>query len=907
MPSHSQFLSNRPLENCAIAMLLNLTHCDETLLQSLSQQFDLQEFQLGDVLFDASKMDQQVLYVIDQGRVRLLCQSPQQQREVSVGVLEAGDSFGIDARFDQSPLGYRAIAASSGQIASIPLTVLERWLLELPELAQRLQQQTQQRQQQIAAKITSSRQSEMPLRKSLRSVAALQADSPVAAKVASTVVHQPRPLLWSRQPFIEQQSTADCGVACLAMVGQYWGRRWKLHELRQVAGVGKTGLTLKNLASTAEQLGFQARSVRASLGRMQEQQRPWIAHWDGEHYVVVYRVTRQRVHFSDPALGKRSLSLQEFQARWTGYALLLEPTEQLQSSSAKQSTLGRFWQFLAPHRAVIIQIILVSLLIQFISLLTPLFTQIILDRVITQKSFPTLHVFTIGLLLFSVWGVGLTAVRQYLLDYLSNRVDLTLISRFISHTLILPLKFFETRHVGDIITRVQENQKVQLFLTRQAIITWLDALMVFVYLGLMFHYNWKLALLVVTIIPVLVFVVLAATPFLRRISREIFYRETQETSSLVELLTGIQTVKATASEQALRWRWEDRLTDTINAQFRGQRFANRLQTTNGLIHTIGSTALLWIGASLVIQDELTVGQFVAFNLLIGNVMSPVLALTGLWDEFQEVLVSIERLNDVFETQPEETPQTAQVVLPPLQGEICFEQVTFRHGDAEQNALQTVSFEVQPGETVAIVGTSGSGKTTLINLLQGFYQPNRGRILVDGHDLRHVSLKSLRSQIGVVPQDCFLFSGTILENITLFEPDIPLEAAVEAAKLADAHRFIQDLPLGYQTKVGERGMTLSGGQRQRIAIARALVRNPRILILDEATSSLDAESERRLQQNWSRVLGTCTTILISHRLSTIGQADRILVLDQGVLIEQGSHDQLIANRGKYYYLVQQQGT
>jgi ATP-binding cassette, subfamily B, bacterial HlyB/CyaB len=832
------------------------------------------------------------LYLIYTGRVRILSQNPQQQRDISVMVLEAGQSFGADRRFDAEALDYRAIAASSGAIARISLSVLERWLTELPELAQQIQQQTQQRQQQIAAKT---------------GAAVLPIESePIAIKASQTKsIRKPRPPLWQTQPFVEQQSQADCGVACLAMIGQYWGKRWSMNSLRQMASVGRSGATLSNLAGAAELLGFQARSVRASLGRMQEHRRPWIAHWQGEHYVVVYQVKRDRVQFADPALGKKSVSIREFEASWTGYALLLEPAQQLQASSKEKSTFLRFWEFLTPYRSIISQIIAISLLIQFLGLLTPLFTQIILDRVIVQKSMPTLHIFSIGLLLFSVWGIGLVSVRQYLLDYLSNRVDLTLISRFVSHTMLLPMKFFETRYVGDILTRVQENQKVQLFLTRQAIITWLDVLMAFVYLGLMFHYNWKLTLLVICLIPALVILVFTATPFLRRISREIFNRETLETSSLVEMLTGIQTVKSTASEQSLRWRWEDRLTETMNAQFRGQRFANRLQTIGGFINTIGSTALLWFGASLVIQGELSVGEFVAFNMLLGNVMGPVMALTGFWDEFQQVLISLERLDDIFETKPEEVAQSNQVILPPLEGEIRFDQVTFRHGDSERNTLQSISFSIQPGETVAIAGTSGSGKTTLVNLLQGFYHPNSGRVLVDGHDLQHVSLKSLRSQIGVVPQDCFLFSGTILENITLFEPEVPLEAAIAAAKLADAHGFIQDLALGYQTKVGERGMTLSGGQRQRIAIARALLKNPRILILDEATSALDTESERRLQQHWSHILGTCTTLIVAHRLSTIRQADRILVLDQGILVEQGTHTELIAKRGKYYYLTQQQ--
>ncbi|HEY9598079.1 MAG TPA: ABC transporter transmembrane domain-containing protein, partial [Cyanophyceae cyanobacterium] len=657
---------------------------------------------------------------------------------------------------------------------------------------------------------------------------------------------------WRGYPFIQQQSSSDCGAACLAMIGRYWGKQWTVNTLRNLLGVGRSGASLKSLAKASDTLGFSASPVRASLSRLVERKQPWIAHWQGDHYVVVYRVRGDRILIADPALGKRSLSRAEFTASWTGYALLLEPTERLKTTPNEKTSLRSFVGAIWPYRSLIGQIILASLLIQLFGLITPLFTQVILDRVVVNKSFITLHVFSLGLLLFGIWRIGLTAMRQYLLDYFANRLDLTLVSGFISHTLTLPLKFFESRSVGDIITRVQENQKLQRFLTRQAVTAWLDALMVFVYLGLMAYYNWHLTLLVLALIPPIVILTVVASPFLRGVSRQIFTEEAGQNSSLVEMMTGIATVKAAAAERELRWRWEDRLTSTLNARFRGQKLANTLQSTSGLIHTLGSTALLWYGATLVIQNQLTIGQFVAFNMLIGNVINPVLALVALWDELQEVMVSVERLNDVFSATPEESPHKPLMVLPRIRGDVAFENVTFRYGqEEERNTLGNITFEVNSGQTIAIVGRSGSGKSTLINLLQGLHHPTSGRILIDGHDIRHVSPSSLRSQMGVVPQECFLFSGTILENITLHSDDFTLEQAVEVAKLAEAHHFIQDLPLGYNTKVGERGTNLSGGQRQRIAIARALLKNPRILILDEATSSLDTESERRFQQNLAR--------------------------------------------------------
>ena len=711
---------------------------------------------------------------------------------------------------------------------------------------------------------------------------------------------------WQRYPFIQQQSSSDCGAACLAMIGQYWGKRFSLNTLRNLAGVGRSGASLKGITTAAESLGFQARPVRASLSRLSDQNNPWIAHWEGNHYIVVYQVKGDRVLVADPAVGKRPLSRAEFTTGWTGYALLLDPTLQLEAIPSEKNSLGRFWQLLWPYRAIIGQIILASLLLQVFGLITPLFTQIILDKVVVNKSFVTLHVFAIGLILFGIWRIGLTATRQYLLDYFSNRLDLIFISGFINHTLRLPLKFFESRQVGDIITRVQEAQKIQVFLTRQAVSTWLDTLMVFVYIGLMSYYNWNLTLLVLALIPPLVILTVVASPFLRQVSREIFKEDAGQNSLLVEMMMGVATVKAAASEQEVRWRWEERLTSMLNVKFKGQNLGNGLQSTGGLINTLGSTALLWYGATLVMQDQLSIGQFVAFNMLLGNVINPILALVNLWDEFQEVLVSVERLNDIFLAKPEESPQTPLLTLPKLRGDVKFENVTFRYDEDEQrNTLQNISFEVHSGQTIAIVGRSGSGKSTLVKLLQALYHPTSGQINVDGHDICQVSPQSLRSQMGVVPQECFLFSGTVLENITLYRNEYTLEQAIEAAKLAEAHAFIQSLPLGYNTKVGEQGSMLSGGQRQRIAIARALLGDPRILLLDEATSSLDTESERRFQQNLARISRDRTTFIIAHRLSTVRNADCILVLDRGVLVECGTHDQLMALQGLYYHLAIQQ--
>jgi HlyB family type I secretion system ABC transporter len=712
--------------------------------------------------------------------------------------------------------------------------------------------------------------------------------------------------LWQTYPHIEQQSSSDCGAACLAMISRYWGKSIGINYLRELIGIGRSGASLKNLAVAAEKLGYHARPVRASLSRIVEQKNPWIAHWQGDHYVVVYRVKGDKVLIADPAAGKSEKDRSEFLAFWTGFALLLEPTDNLANAPTEKRTLSRFFTLLLPYRSVSLTIIIASILIQLIGLVSPLFTQIILDQVVVSRSQSTLNVLVVGMLLFGVLGGGLSSIRTYLLSYLSNRLDLTMISGFINHALNLPLKFFESRRVGDIITRVQENQKIQQFLIGNVLLSWLDFFTGFVYMGLMLYYNWKLTALILCLIPPIVLLTLTATPLLRKVSRERFNATADQNSSLVEMMTGISTVKSVTAEKDLRWRWEELLTHQLNVQFKGQKLAINLGFLSNMINTVGGAALLWYGATLVIKGELSIGQYVAFNMMKGYIISPVLVLVGVWDELQEVLISVERLNDVFDAKTEEPLQADKLSLPKLNGDLELDNVTFRYdGDEETNILQNISLKVRAGQTVAIVGRSGSGKSTLVKLIQGMYHPVNGNISIDGHNLKHISLQSLRSQMGVVPQSCYLFSGTILENITLYRSEFTLEEVIATAKVAEAHAFIQALPLGYNTKVGERGDNLSGGQRQRIAIARAFLGDPPILILDEATSSLDTESERRFQDNLARLSRNRTTFIIAHRLSTVRNADCIVVLDRGLIVEQGNHDQLFAQKGLYYELAKQQ--
>jgi HlyB family type I secretion system ABC transporter len=706
--------------------------------------------------------------------------------------------------------------------------------------------------------------------------------------------------LWHRYPFIQQQSSSDCGAACLAMVSQYWGKRFSLNTLRKLAQVDKSGASLSGLAAAAETLGYDTLTVRASLSKLEWQTTPWIAHWQEIHYVVVWQIKGDRVIISDPAIGKRSLSREEFAANWTEYAVILHPTERFQAIESEKISHARYLQLFWDYRRLLSKIILISLLLPIFGLVTPLFAQLFLDQVMPLKSSITLNVFVGSFLFFGIFRMAIVALRQHLLDYFANQIDLTLTGNFIRHALELPLDFFASRQVEDIISRVQENRKIQQFFTGHAVNAIINGLCAVVYIGLMAFYNLPLTLLVSLVVLAIAILNLAANPFINQVSREIAKESVVQNSSIVEAIANITTVKGAAAEHSISSSWQERFMAMLKVRFQGQKLANNLQLISNLVNHLGTTAVLWFGATLVMSEQMTIGQFVAFNMAYSNVLNPVLALVGVWDKFQEALISIERLNDVFGCVAEENLQKPLSVLPPISGEVVFENVSFSYNQDERNILQNISFKVKPQQTIGIVGASGAGKSTLVNLLAGLYPASAGRILIDGHDIADVSLQSLRSQLGVVPQECFLFSGTIWENITLFDSKFTLDQAIAAAKLAEAHSFIEALHDGYNTQVGQ-GFMLSHEQRQRIAIARALVRNPRIFILDEAISSLDA-SQRRFQQNLARL--TRTTFIIAHDPGVVRNADCILILDRGILVEQGTHEELMAIKGIYYHLSQQ---
>ena len=713
--------------------------------------------------------------------------------------------------------------------------------------------------------------------------------------------------LTKRYPYYAQHSASDCGAACLVMIGRFWGKYFSVSRLRDMTNAGRSGASLRALASAAESVGFATRPVKATLEKFAEQSLPAIAHWEGNHFIVVYQITKTHVTVGDPALGQRTITRKDFTSGWTGYALLLQPTSLLKDAQNQDVGLWKFFELVKPHYKVLLEVFIASIVMQLFGLVTPIFTQLLLDRVLVQRSVATLNAVGLGMIVFGLFSIVMNAVRTYLLAHTANRISVSLLVGFIKHTFRLPLSYFESRYVGDIISRIQENQKIQSFLTGQALSIVLDMLTLVIYLSLMFWYSWKMALFVLVTVPPFFILAIASTSILRRISREIFNAGAKESSYIIESLTGICTVRSLAIEQTVRWRWEELLNDLVRKGFNAKVVGIRLSMLSGAINTFTSASLMWFGAWQVIQGELSVGQLVAFNMLVGNVLGPFQRFSQLWNQFQEIIISTERLNDVLEAQPEEDLHNKpRKSLGTLSGHIRFDNVTFRyHPESKNNVLENISFEIKPEQMVALVGRSGSGKTTLSKLILGLYPPTDGKVLIDNQDVNGISLRSLRSQVGVVDQDTFLFGGTIRENIAIAHPEATLDEIIQAAQLAGADEFIQQLPMGYETQIGEGGGLLSGGQRQRLAIARALLGNPRLLLFDEATSHLDTESERIIQNNLKTILKGRTSVIIAHRLSTVRNADLIMVMDKGVLVESGTHDELIAKQGNYYYLNQQQ--
>ena len=696
-------------------------------------------------------------------------------------------------------------------------------------------------------------------------------------------------------------------LACFQMLTQLMKLPFRRDSIEKVLQDNiRRGLkpSLQLCGQLAASLGLHVMAAKVPAVSGTRLQVPSMLPWKGG-FALVVASNEQGLRLASPKHGLINLTPDDLEESFPeGIELLL--MERSNATPDQKFGPGWFWPALKRYRSVLIQVLAASFVVQLFTLANPLLIQVIIDKVISQRSLDTLQVLGFALVVVTILEGILNSLKTFLFAETTNRIDQRLGSEVIDHLLRLPLGYFDRRPVGELGTRVAELEKIRNFLTGQALTTILDAAFSVIYILVMIVYSWLLTLIALSVLPIQIGLTLLGAPLFRRQYRAAAEDNAKTQSHLVEVLTGIQTVKAQNVEMVSRWRWQEFYSNYIARTFEKTITGTALNQTSQVLQKISQLMVLWIGASLVLSGELTLGQLIAFRIISGYVTQPLLRLSTIWQSIQELKVSFERLADVIDT-PQESNEVdkSKVMLPPIQGQVRFENLTFAFGPGKPDVLKDVNLEIKPGTFVGIVGQSGSGKSTLMKLLPRLYAPDKGRILIDDYDIDKVELYSLRRQIGIVPQDPLLFSGTVSENIALTNPDASSEEIVSAARLANAHDFIMELPSGYSTPVGERGANLSGGQRQRVAIARTLLSNPKLLVMDEATSALDYETERKVCDNLHGKLVDQTVFFITHRLSTIRQADVIVMMHQGAIVEIGSHDELMKHRGRYFALYRQQ--
>nr|WP_244281346.1 ABC transporter transmembrane domain-containing protein [Synechococcus sp. UW106] len=706
---------------------------------------------------------------------------------------------------------------------------------------------------------------------------------------------------------IRAEGEAEELMACMQMLAQLMGLKLRRDAIERVLNDAVTrgqGINLQLIGQLSTMLGLHAVGGRMQPDQAQQLQTPSIVRI-GTSTALAIASNEAGLLLASPSQGWREVSVEELaELAPEGFDVALVE----RTSATQEQRFGPSWFLPAikRHRSALIQVLAASFVVQLFTLANPLLIQVIIDKVISQRSLDTLQVLGMALIAVTLFEGVLNSLKTFLFQQTTNRIDMRLGSEVIDHLLRLPLGYFDRRPVGELSTRIGELEKIRNFLTGQALTTVLDGAFSVIYIGVMCLYSWQLTIVALLVVPIQITFTILGAPLFRKQFRNAAKENAKTQSHLVEVLTGIQTVKAQNVEMVSRWKWQEYYNRYIARSFEKTITGTTLNQISTVLQKISQLLVLWIGASMVLGGELSLGQLIAFRIISGYVTQPLLRLSGIWQRIQELRVSFERLGDVVDTPMEsDGVDQSKVALPSVKGRIKFENVSFCFGPSKPDVLSHVNLEIQPGSFVAIVGQSGSGKSTLMKLLSRLYSPREGRVLIDGYDIDKVELYSLRRQIGIVPQDPLLFSGSVQDNIALTSPDARSEDVISAAEVACAHEFIMEMPDGYSSDVGERGAGLSGGQRQRVAIARTLLSRPKLVIMDEATSALDYENERRISENLRMSLQDCTVMYITHRLSTVKRADQIVMMHQGAVVEQGTHKQLMEAKGRYYALYRQQ--
>ena len=707
-----------------------------------------------------------------------------------------------------------------------------------------------------------------------------------------------------KYPFFAGKGVVKETLACFQMLCDRFEVKYRQEVIQRiVVNQQKTGaIDLNFCAAVADLLGLQVQQITIPVAKLASIPTPALIAYE-DSFAVVYDTSVKEVVLGIPSVGIKRRRLDIFADLWgqSGTVLLLQP----KADTPKQK-FGLTWFFPAiiRYRRVLLEVLLASFFVQLFGLVNPLMTQVIIDQVIGGNSIDTLHVFGILMVILTLFEALLGGLRTYLFSDTTNRIDMGLASQVIDRLVRLPMSYFGKRTTGELATRVQELENIRSFLTGTALTVLLDVVFSVIYIAVMLFYSPMLTFAALSVVPLLIILTVVFSPILRHLLREKAIRHADTQSYLVEVINGMETVKSQNIELRSRMAWQEHYGHFISAGFKAIKISAVAGSLNTFLNKLSTLLVLWVGAYLVLESKLTLGELIAFRIIAGYVTNPLLRLSQLWQQFLETALSIERLGDILDHTEESPPeQQHNLPMPPITGAVTYEDISFSFAGNDQLQLKQVNVEIAAGSFVGIVGQSGSGKSTMMKLLPRFYQPQSGRIFIDGYDIAKVELYSLRRQLGVVPQNPLLFNGTIHENIALNSPDADVEAIIEAAKIAAAHDFIMNLSEGYNTPVGERGAALSGGQRQRIAIARAVLQNPRLLILDEATSALDYETEQQLCRNLAQKFAGRTVFFITHRLSTIRDADLILMMANGVIEEQGTHAELMALQGRYSCLYQ----
>ena len=705
------------------------------------------------------------------------------------------------------------------------------------------------------------------------------------------------------RPVATEDSPPSSGIGAVVGMLRFHGLPVEAEQVRHSLGDSPP---LAEIIRHLRRAGLRAQAVRVGSKGLPRAPLPAIAGQTDGGFILLAKIGDDRVLLLDSATQRPRIEPRaDFEAAWDGHLILVSRRAGL-GELARRFDITWFLGAVHKYRWILGEVLVASLFLQIFGLISPLFFQVIIDKVLVHRGLSTLDVLIVGMVGIGLFEALLGGLRTYVFAHTTNRIDVELGARLFRHLLALPLPYFQARRVGDSVARVREIENVRQFITGSALTLVIDLLFTVVFLAVMAVYSVFLTAIVLASLPLYVAVSVAMTPLFRHRLQERFQRGAENQAFLVEAITGVETLKSMAVEPQMQRRWEEQLAGYVSSSFAVTTIGNVATQLIQVISKLATAGVLFFGARAVMDGAMTVGELVAFTMLAGRVSQPVLRLAQIWQDFHQTRLSIDRLGDILNTPPEAGVGAGRTALPAIHGAVAFERVRFRHRLDGPLVLEDITLTVNAGEVVGIVGPSGSGKSTLVKLLQRLYIPENGRILIDGIDLAVIDPAWLRRQIGVVPQDSVLLNGTVRENIALADPGMPIERVIRAARMAGAHEFIVELPEGYDAVVGERGNALSGGQRQRIAIARALVTNPRILIFDEATSALDYESEQIVQRNLRQICQGRTVFIIAHRLSTVRDTDRIVALERGQLVEQGTHDELLRAGGRYASLHALQG-